>query len=68
MAVARADLSLDEFLLLPEEKPALEFINGVVTQKESPKLKHSALQGSLLRLLHEASLSDHGARAFPNYA
>jgi Uma2 family endonuclease len=44
MALARKGLTLDEFLTLPEEKPALEYANGVVTQKVSPKNEHSTLQ------------------------
>jgi Uma2 family endonuclease len=37
-------LTLDEFLLQPEEKPALEYERGVITQKMSPMAKHSRLQ------------------------
>ena len=44
MAIARPRLRLEGFLRLPEEKPALEFGEGVVTQKASPKTKHSRLQ------------------------
>lgn len=42
------DLSLAQFLRLPEAKPALEYIDGKVVQKVSPKLKHSAIQGGFL--------------------
>jgi Uma2 family endonuclease len=52
MAVARRGLTLEEFLALPEEKPALEYFDGVVTQKVAPKFHHSALQGGLFLLLH----------------
>jgi Uma2 family endonuclease len=44
MAVASSRLTLDEFLKLPEEEPALEYVNGVVSQKVSPKGRHSSLQ------------------------
>lgn len=37
-------MTLDEFLALSEEEPALEFENGMVTQKVSPKGRHSRLQ------------------------
>jgi Uma2 family endonuclease len=47
-------LTLEEFLALPEEKPALEYIDGMVDQKMSPKGQHSWLQGALIRLLGEA--------------
>ncbi len=34
----------EEFLKLPEEKPAFELIEGMVVQKVSPQEQHSALQ------------------------
>jgi Uma2 family endonuclease len=37
-------MSLKEFLRLPEEKPALEYVDGVVSQKMSPTGPHSRLQ------------------------
>jgi Uma2 family endonuclease len=37
-------LTLDEFLLLPETKPASEFFDGLVCQKPMPQGKHSTLQ------------------------
>ncbi|MCC7372202.1 MAG: Uma2 family endonuclease [Chloroflexi bacterium] len=46
MAVTRP-LTLDEFLLRPEEQPALEYERGVVTQKMSPMAKHGTLEGEL---------------------
>jgi Uma2 family endonuclease len=39
-------MSLEEFLALPEEKPALEYADGVVTQKVSPKVYHGTTQYS----------------------
>lgn len=48
MAIARQQrLSLDTFLQLPEQKPALEYLDGVVTQKMAPKGPHGRLQGKL---------------------
>ena len=44
MAVTRRGLTLEEFLGLPEEKPALEYVDGAVRQKLAPKPRHSALQ------------------------
>jgi Uma2 family endonuclease len=43
MAVSQR-LTLEEFLALPEKKPALEFEDGRVTQKVSPQGQHSRLQ------------------------
>jgi Uma2 family endonuclease len=37
-------ITLDEFLKLPETKPASEFINGQIIQKPMPQGKHSTLQ------------------------
>jgi Uma2 family endonuclease len=39
--------TLDEFLRLPEEKPALEYARGVITQKMAPLGWHGLLQGDL---------------------
>ncbi len=47
MAIARQRLTLETFLQLPEQKPALEYLDGVVTQKMSPKVPHSILQVEL---------------------
>jgi len=49
-------LTLQQFLALPEEEPALEYDCGEVTQKVSPKGRHSALQ------LDTASLIDRRIR------
>jgi Uma2 family endonuclease len=38
------DLTLEKFLRLPETKPALEYLQGKVVQKVSPKTTHSVLQ------------------------
>ncbi len=44
MIVARRrPIALAEFLALPEEEPALEYLDGVVTQKMSPKGRHGTL-------------------------
>lgn len=45
----RQVLSLEEFLAMPETKPASEYFNGEVTQKPMPKGKHSRLQSRLAR-------------------
>ncbi|HLZ28931.1 MAG TPA: Uma2 family endonuclease [Chloroflexota bacterium] len=47
-----AHLTLDQFLELPEQKPALEFdADGTIHQKQSPNTQHSALEAHLARLL-----------------
>lgn len=47
MAIVQTGLTLDEFLKLPEEKPALEYVDGVVTQKMAPSGPHGELQAEL---------------------
>ena len=44
MAIVQRGLTLEEFLKRPEEKPALEYLDGVVTRKMSPKGPHGRLQ------------------------
>jgi len=64
MAIAQTHMTLDEFLLLPEEKPALEFADGMVSQKVSPKPNHSRIQSVFDRRFFEAETRKL-AMAFP---
>lgn len=64
MAVISKPLTLEEFLRLPEEEPSLEFLDGVVTQKVSPKGKHSALQTDFAEHLNRIGRKGKVARAF----
>lgn len=57
--------TLEEFLALPEEKPALEFQDGVVTKKVSPKGRHSALQFEIAEIFNRFARPLRLARAFP---
>ncbi|AFY39934.1 protein of unknown function DUF820 [[Leptolyngbya] sp. PCC 7376] len=43
------NLSLNDFLAMPETKPASEYIDGIITQKPMPKGKHSRIQSRLAR-------------------
>ena len=43
MTIATMRLTLEEFLKLPETKPASEYIEGEILQKSMPKAKHSRL-------------------------
>ena len=65
MTVASTRLTLEEFLKLPEEEPALEFTDGAVTQKMSPKGRHAALQAELVKQLDRCGLPGKVARVFP---
>jgi len=58
-------LTLDEFLQLPETKPASEFIDGQVIQKPMPQGKHSSVQLDLGTVINLALKPQHIARAYP---
>ena len=58
-------MTLQEFLDLPERKPALEFEDGVVTRKVSPKARHSILQGTLVQRINRHAEAQKMALAFP---
>jgi Uma2 family endonuclease len=65
MAISERTLTLDEFVELPEKKPALEFENGVVTQKVPPRPKHAALQYAVCELFNRFGRPSRLAIAFP---
>ena len=58
-------LTLEEFLELPETKPASEYIDGTIIQKPMPQGKHSILQRELSFALTAIFKSDKTAQAFP---
>ena len=64
MAVAQQRMTLEEFLKLPEQEPALEFADGEVSQKVSPKLHHSALQLGFGKRIDAFGIPRKLARAF----
>jgi Uma2 family endonuclease len=53
MAITERRMSLEEFLELPEEKPALELIDGVVKQKVAPDFLHGMLQGRTMEFIND---------------
>ena len=53
MTVGQRRLTLEEFLELPEESPALELIDGMVTQKVAPQWLHGLLQLGVGTLIHD---------------
>lgn len=58
-------ISLEEFLKLPETKPASEYINGEIIQKPMPKGKYSRLQLRLCDSINDVAESQKIAYAFP---
>jgi Uma2 family endonuclease len=65
MAVTPHRMTLETFLELPEEKPALEYFQGAVTPKVSPNAEHSVLQDELVWRLNQAARPQRVARVFP---
>lgn len=58
-------LTLEDFLKLPETKPASEYINGKIIQKPMPQGEHSIIQGELIISINAAVKPQKIARAFP---
>jgi Uma2 family endonuclease len=58
-------VTLLEFLVLSETKPASEYIDGQIIQKPMPKGKHSAIQGELVPAINRVVKPGRIARAFP---
>jgi Uma2 family endonuclease len=59
-------MTLEAFLELPEEKPALELeADGTVVQKMSPKGRHSRLQRYFLEAINGFARRKRMAEAFP---
>lgn len=58
-------LTLEEFLALPETKPASEYIDGEIIQKPMPKGKHSTVQRDLTFAIEAALKPKRIARAYP---
>ena len=48
-------MTLDAFLALPEEKPALEFDGEVVTQKMAPTFDHIELQAIIREVFNDVA-------------
>ncbi len=65
MTTTTQPLTLEEFLQLPETKPASEYIEGQIFQKPMPKSRHSRLQGRLMRAINEVVEDIKYAYAFP---
>src|SRR5438477_5710866 len=64
MAITQRKLTLEQFLELPEEKPALEYFEGRITQKVPPKIRHAALQTEVAVLFDRFGRPGKLARAF----
>jgi Uma2 family endonuclease len=58
-------MTLEEFLKLPETKPASEYIDGEIIQKPMPQGEHSVIQGELTSVANAVIKPQKVARAFP---
>ncbi|MEG3969837.1 MULTISPECIES: Uma2 family endonuclease [unclassified Microcoleus] len=58
-------ISLEEFLLLPETKPASEYVDGQISQKAMPQGKHSTLQFEFPSVINRVGKPQKLAFAFP---
>ncbi|HEY9618216.1 MAG TPA: Uma2 family endonuclease [Microcoleaceae cyanobacterium] len=63
--VPEQTMTLEEFLKLPETKPASEYIDGRIIQKPMPQGKHSKLQGKLVTAINQVVEDRKIALAFP---
>jgi Uma2 family endonuclease len=61
----KPQLTLDEFLELPETKPYNEYFNRKIEQKLMPQGQHSVLQGRLVTAINEVMLPEKLGHAFP---
>ncbi|MEB3177895.1 MAG: Uma2 family endonuclease [Nostocaceae cyanobacterium] len=59
------NITLEEFLKLPETQPANEYIDGKIVQKPMPKARHSRLQSKLISAVNEVTEPRRIAYAFP---
>lgn len=65
MVTASSIITLEEFLAMPETKPASEYIDGKIFQKPMPEGKHSAIQTELSTAINTTLKPPKITRAFP---
>lgn len=58
-------ITLEEFLKLPDTKPASEYIDGEIVQKPMPQGQHSLIQKKLLFAIDPILTQQNIAQAFP---
>ncbi|MBL1211084.1 Uma2 family endonuclease [Geminocystis sp. GBBB08] len=51
--IPQKQITLEEFLQLPETKPAQEYIDNQINQKPMPQAKHSRIQGKLTKVIND---------------
>ncbi|PSN15855.1 hypothetical protein C7271_20575 [filamentous cyanobacterium CCP5] len=63
--ISSKPMTLDEFLQLPETKPASEYIDGYVIQKPMPQGQHSRIQQKLTSAINAVTEDSQIALALP---
>ena len=58
-------ISIEEFLKLPDTKPASEFVDGQIIQKPMSQGKHSTIQRDLVNAIDSILKVEKIARAYP---
>lgn len=58
------EITLEEFLQLPETKPASEYIEGKIYQKPMPNGEHSIIQSRLVALINQLVITQKSAHGF----
>lgn len=59
MLTSRPGLTLEEFVRLPEREPPLEYEDGEITRKVSPKARHSTVEYQLITALARVADGAH---------
>lgn len=62
---SQSPLTIEEFLAIPETKPASEFIEGEIHQKPMPQGEHSTIQCELVSLINQVAKPNKIAYALP---
>ncbi len=58
-------VAIEDFLAMPETKPASEFMRGCIYQKPMPQLQHSLLQAEITTAINQRAKPARLAMAFP---
>ena len=58
-------ITIDEFLQLPDTKPASEYIDGHIIQKPMPQGQHSRIQQKLINVINAVTEDARVALALP---
>jgi Uma2 family endonuclease len=65
VAYSKATLTLEQFLGLPETKPASEYLEGEILQKPMPQGQHSAFQAEITAAINQIGKTQKIVYAFP---